>query len=209
MESIHLQLEEKLQEIKDMIDNAYDTTKNKYTETDANYAMTNYFMNCKTENFTRDNSARENMKSLVYRPNEFIQILLDYAISSFLLNEMEADVTNDELNAYMNDRDGNLDYRGNRPIKIVAIATAMSPYWTVNMLSVNQKLKGELVLNFVTERYAKNKRQELDTSRKSKLIKVEGYKYPVMMSKTRLNNDIRNMNSDDEFEEYVVPHRKM
>lgn len=208
MEEMYTQLERKLQSIKDMIDDAYDTTKNKYTQEDATRAMANYFMNYQTNHFTRDNNARANMEGFLYRPNEFVQILLDYAISSFLLNEMETDITNDELTAYMNDLEGKLDYTGTKSIRVVAISTAINTYWTYTLLSVNKKLKNELILIFITERYIKNRKHELDSSRKSKLIKVEGYKRTVMMSKSKLNNDVRNMNSDDEYEEYIVPHRK-
>lgn len=207
MEKMYQELEQKLQAIKNMIDDAYDNTKNKYGEIHAKYAMSNYFMNCQTNNFTRDNQARENMKTLVYRPNEFLQILLDYAISSFISNDMEVNITNDDLTMYANDNAGLLDYSGTKPIQVVAIATAMNTYWAVNLISVNQKLKNELILNFITERYVKNKRQQLDTSKKAKLIKIEGYKRTIMMSKSKLNNDIRNMNSDDEYEEYIVPRR--
>lgn len=202
-----VELEIKLQEIKDMIDNAYDTTKNKYGETHANHAVLSYFINYITNSFTRDNDARENMKSLLYRPNEFVQILLDYAISSYLSNNMTCDLTNEEINQYMNDKDGKLDYSGSKAVKIVAIVAGMNTFHAVNMLSLNPKLKSELILNFVTERYSQNKRQQLDSSRKSKIVKVEGYPHGVMISKNKLNNDIRNMNNDEELEEYIVPHK--
>lgn len=200
-------LEQKLQEIKNMIDFSYDTTKNKYGMLNANHAMISFFVNYKIDGFTRDNHARENIKSLNYRPNEFIQILLDYAISSFLSNNMTPNISQEELNKYAKDTEGALDYSGNKAVQIVAIIAGMNTYYALNLLSVNKKLKNELVLNFVTERYVQNKREQLDTSRKSKTIEVEGYQEKVIISKYKLNNDIRNMNNDDEYEEYIIPHK--
>lgn len=207
MESMHIELADKLQSIKYMIDDAYETTRNKYTQTDANYAVISFFMNSRTNGFTRDNSSRENMKSLIYRPNEFYQILLDYAISSFMSNNIPVTITNDELVKYTSDPEGKLDYSGTKPIQVVALAAAMNTYWAINILSTNPTLKSELVVSMVTERYVNNKREQLDNSPKAKMIKVEGYKKIIMMSKSKLNNDIRNMNSDDEYEEYIVPRR--
>jgi len=203
----YTELAQKLQEVKDMIDDAYDTTKNKYGEVHAKHAMLSYFINYQSNGFTRDNYARENMKSLLYRPNEFIQILLDYAISSYLSNNMTCDMTNEEINQYISDKEGKLDYSGNKAVKIVALVTGMNTFHAVHLLSLNPKLRSELVLSFVSERYSMNKRQQLDTGRRSKMIKVEGYPHSVMISKDKLNNDIRNMNNDDEYEEYIIPHK--
>jgi len=202
------ELEQKLQQIKDMIDDAYDVTKNKYTEADANHAIFNYFLNYKANGITRDNNARQNLKDFLYRPNEFYQILLDYAISSYISNNMNCDITYEELIKYLNDKDGSLDYSGTKPIKLVALATGINTYWAVNIISVNQKLKTELIINLITERYIQNKRQQLDVGKKVKIVKLPGYSKDVMISKNKLNNDVRNMNNDDEYEEYIVPSRK-
>ena len=200
-------LEKNLQLIKTLIDNAYDTTKNKYNEEWANNAIVECFQFYKANSFTRENNSRENIKSLLDRQNEIPQILLDYAISSFILNDMKCDITMSDLTAYVNDYEQKLDYSGTKAVKITAIAAAINTYWAYNLLAVNKKLKLELVFNFVVERYKQNKRNELDNSKKSKLIKLEGYEHPIMMSKFKLNNDVRNMNSDDEIEEYSPPTR--
>lgn len=210
MEEEIILLEEKLKLIKKLVDEAYDTTKNKYNENWANTAITNCFLYSKSNNFTRDNNARTNINSLLNRPNEIYQILLEYAISSYLLNNMECDISSEELQAYATDFEGKLDYSGKKAIKIAAIATATNTYWTYNMLAVNKKLKLELVLNFVTERYIQNKRQELDSTNKVRLIKIntKDKQKQLLMSKTKLNIDVRNMNNDDDIEEYIPPTKK-
>lgn len=197
-----------IQIIKELVDKAYDTTKSKYDDKLANTAMTNFFLYYVTNNFTRKNNARKTMEDLTYRVHEVYQILVDYAISSFILNNMECDLSNDELIAYANDKERKLDYSGKKAVKIVAIASAINTYWTYNLISVNKKLKLELVLNFIAERYIQNKRSELDNTKNTKIIKVEGHDGLIIMSKSKLNNDVRNMNNYDEIEEYQPPKSK-
>ena len=192
----------KLQNYKDMIDNAYDTTKNKYGEEHAKMAILNYFTNSYYENFTSGNNARSNMQKFMSRPYETLQIILDYAISSFIANNMVCNLSQTDLYAYANDKDYTLNYEPKHITKIVAIATAFNPYWTYNLLSCNHKVIEALLENFVTERYILNEREKLDNCKPTKIIKFTDYpNKPIFMSKARLARDIDNMNRDDEISE--------
>ena len=202
-ENEKIEQEKKLQFYKDMIDNAYDTTKNKYGSEFANRAMIEYFLGGRVNGFTRENKARANMIFFEERINENAQVLLDYAISSFMINEDTCDISNQDLTQYANDKEGKLNYDSKHITKVVAVATAVNVYWASNLISLNKKLREALLVNFITERYGLNKRNELDNSRKSKPIKLTDKKKIYMMSKYELNNCIRNMNADDEIEDYV------
>jgi len=202
------ELENKLQFYKDMLDSSYDTTKNKYNSEFANRAMLEYFLRYRVNGFTRDNKARANVIFLQERHNELTQILLDYAISSFMLNNETCDISDSDLNKYANDKDGVLNYYDSKYItKVVAVATAVNPYWASNLIAVNRNLREALLVNFITERYGLNKRNELDNSKKAKPIKLTDKDKIIMMSKYNLNRAIRNMNNDDGIEDYVPSGR--
>lgn len=202
------ELEDLLQGIKETVDNAYEVTKNKYGVNTANAAIMNFFYNYDLKHFTRDENARENMRELTYRYNEIFQILMDYAVSSYILNEMKCDIPYSKLYEYANDDEGVLDYSGKTAVKIVALASASNNYWTTNLITINKKLLSELITNFILERYVNNKKEELDRTKKAALVKFLDKDKYFLMSKVQLNNDIRNMNNDENLPEYIPPTRR-
>lgn len=208
MEGDSKELADLLQGIKETIDSAYDTTCSKHGDEVANAAIMTFFKNGVLQYFTRDNDARKNMEELSYRGNELYQVLADYAISSYILNEMKCDISQDELGAYARDFNGELDYSGRTPIKVLALASTVNNYWATNILSVNKKLKSELLVNFIQERYVADKRYDLDNTPSVRLVRFSDEKRPVFMSKAKLNNDVRNMNSDDVIDDYIPPTRR-
>lgn len=202
------ELADLLQGTKETVDAAYDATCSKHGSEVANAAIMTFFRNSVLQYFTRDNNARSNMEELLYRDNEIYQILADYAISSYILNEMECDLSHDDLSSYVRDMNGELDYSGTRPIKVLALASTVNNYWALNILSVNKKLKSELLGCFIQERYVDDKRFDLDNTPSIRLVRFPDEYKPVFMSKTRLNDDVRNMNSDDMLDDYVPPTRR-
>lgn len=182
---------------KKAIDHAYRVTKEKYNYLTANEAIRRYFLEYRIKGFTRDQDARKKMDELQYKPYSLIHILLDYAISSFLLNNMESDISEQDLYAYARDTEGSLDYTPEVIVKVFAIGVAVSPYWAYNLLCCNPQLKEALVKSFLEERFIKGLGDSLDET-KAKLIKLIGTETPILMSKSSLNNDIRNMINDDE-----------
>lgn len=202
------ELEDLLQGIKETIDNAYEVTKNKYGVETANAAIMNFFYNEDLKHFTRDENARENMRELAARSNEIYQILIDYAISSYILNNMQCDIPYTELGEYANDKLGQLNYSGKTAVKIIALASACNNYWTANFFHLNKKLLTELITNFILERYINKKKEMLDNTEKVQLIKFLDKDKKTLMSKFKLNNDIRNMNRDENLPDYIPPTRR-
>lgn len=206
MEEMEINLQQQLQETKTKFDAAYETTKNKYNEEQATAAIANLYLCGNSTFFTKENNARSYIKSLTYKPYELQHILLDYAVSSFLLNNMECDMSLKDIIKYTDDPEGKLDYSGSKAIKVIALGTAYSPYWVINLMAINKKLTFELVLNFIEERYVRNRKQELDNCEPSKFIRLEGIKHGVFVSKYQLNNHMRNIKQDAAIEELPL-HR--
>lgn len=208
MDRTNEELADTLQGIKETIDKAYEVTQRKHGTEVANAAIYTFFKCDTLQYFTQDEDARKNMEELIYRPNEHYQVLADYAISSYILNGMECDISCEDLAKYANDRYEKLDYSGSTPVKILALASAQSNYWATNLLSINRKLKAELLNCFIQERYVLDRKEELDSVSRVKMVHFSDQERPIFMSKIRLNNDVRNMNSDEEFPEYIPPTRR-
>lgn len=148
------------------------------------------------------------MRELAARSNEIYQILIDYAISSYILNNMQCDIPYTELEEYANDKLGQLNYSGKTAVKIIALASACNNYWTANFFHLNKKLLTELITNFILERYINKKKEMLDNTEKAELIKFLDKDKKTLMSKFKLNNDIRNMNRDENLPDYIPPTRR-
>ncbi len=179
------------------MDEAYFVTREKYNVESANEAIRKYFLGYSIRGFTRDQDARRKMDELQYKPYALTHILLDYAMSSFLLNKMECDISEQDLYAYARDSEGTLDYTEKVIVKVFASAVAMSPYWAYNLLCCNEKLKEALVKSFLDERFVKGLGACLDETTGT-LIKFKDKERPILMSRDSLTNDIRNMINDDE-----------
>ena len=91
-----------LQRTKKVIDLAHIQTKMKYGLEQANRAVYGFFMDCDANCFTgSDNRAKVN--EIAYHPNEFYQILYDYAISNMILDDNnQCSFTLDDVKAYTN-----------------------------------------------------------------------------------------------------------
>ena len=198
------EMAERLQKIKRILDKAYIETKYKYNKLQADTAVTSYFLNSDYGHFTGEEN-RKKLKELLYHPNEMYQVLLDFAISTYIFEEtngIKHDVTLEEVKKYFNDKKHELDYSEQHTTSVVALATAWSPFWTVNLLSINQQLMQSLVRSLVKGRYGSaERRNQLDNSKRVKMAKQSNGKI-LMVSKYNLNKDIANMNRDDMIEPF-------
>lgn len=191
-------LAEILSNTKRVLDRAYLETKMKYGSVQANEAMKNYLISYDASMFTGQKT-RETLKDFTYHMNEFQQVLMDYALSSYILEKekgINSQILLEDIREYTDTSNPNLSYDPKHITAIVAIATAWSPYWTTNLLACNDKLKKALIENLINERYVEGKKKDLDNSKKVKLVKLG--KRDLMLSKSRLNRDINNMNNDEE-----------
>ena len=190
---------------KKLIDKAYEDTNNKYGIDQATGALYHYFIDFDCSYITNSHGSRTNLKKFVncYYQNQ--QILFDYAISSFMINEMKDNLTLEEINMYARDDDGKLNYNPQLITKVVALSlAAWGPYWANHLIACNERAKHALVKGFIAERYVHGKARELDNSRKAMLVNLNGNR--KMLSISALNNDIMNMINQDENEKLFDPN---
>ena len=204
-EQIHeKQMEERLTKIKKMLDKAYLDTKAKYGKLQADNAMTNYYLYCDYGFFTGKEN-RQKLKKFLEHPNEFQQVLLDYAISKYISEEtrgIQHKVTLEDVKKYTDTNNKDLNYNPHFVTSAVALGTAWSPFWIVNVISCNPEVKRVLVSDFVKGRYSSmEKREILDNSKKTKIVRQSNGK-PLTMSKYKLNHNIEVMNTDDGLDPY-------
>lgn len=193
-ENFTILINEELQKSKNMMDDAYELTLSKYGSKLANESMLDFYMNEGLNGITRDNNSRDNMFNILQVPYRVEQILLEYAISSFILNGMECDISNKDLTDYAKDSEGKLNYDNAHITKVVAVGCAVNPSWAYILITCNLKIKKSLLVSFLIERYGLNKKKELDNCPKAKFIKLtDKPSKPLLMSKDRLNNEIRLM----------------
>ena len=192
-----------LNRTKSFLDRSYLETKLKYGSEQSNNAMWEFFVNYDYGMFT-NKETRKKFQEFTYHGNEIIQILLDFAISSYILdrqNGLKPLVTSySETYQYTDTDNKELNYDPKYITEIVALATAAKgPYYTVNLLACNTELKMALVKEFVTERYnTEGRKKDLDNSKNIVLIGLSDKK--ITMSKNQLNRDIDNINNDDGYE---------
>ncbi len=188
------ELEKNLEKDKNMLDNAFETTKSKHGEEFAKKGLINYFVYSKISGISRDNNARENMTFLT-KNNPYIlsQILLDFAISSFMINSMKPDITEKEVLAYFNDKDELLKYDNETVTKVAALACTLYPDQSLLLINNNYSMYKSLVETFINERYINNKKNELDNSLRTKFIYLKNSNRPMPISKDRLNYATKRM----------------
>lgn len=194
--------------VKEMVDNAYDATRRKHGVENADIALTTFFKSNIVSYFTSDDNARSNMEELLGRPFEFLQLLLDYSMSSFILNDMQCDITYGELINYATEYKDKLDYSDKIPVKVVALAAASNPYWAIELVCSNHQLEEGLIDNFIQERYVLERRDELDSTNQPRLIRFPDTEERFFMNKDRLNIAIQNMNQEKMLGEYIPPTRR-
>lgn len=192
---------------KETIDNAYDATKRKHGIENADAAMMLFFKRDVVAYFTNDEGDRDNMQELLSRPYEIYQVLFDYAISSFILNDM-SNARYAELVNYAMDPNGTLNYSGKRAVQIVALGASFNPYWTANLIAYNQKLRESLIDSFVQERYVEDRRDELDNANMPRLVRFTDTDERFFMNKDKLNFATKKMNEINDLGEYIPPTRK-
>lgn len=220
------ELADLLKGTKETIDNAYDATKRKHGVENADTAMELFLKRDVLAYFTGDESTRDNMQELLDRPYEIYQVLFDYAMSSFILNDMNSvpyaelidysrdsndrsSTHSDEFINYSLDSNMDFDYSGRKSVQIVALAAAFNPYWTVNLVAYNKKLRESLIDSFIQERYVEDRRDELDNAANiPKLVRFTDTDERIFMNKDRLNLAIEKMNEADDLGEYIPPTRR-
>lgn len=197
------ELAELLKRTKKFLDRAYSDTKiSRYGKEQADRAMFEFFTKCDFGSFTNEQT-RQKFEAFTYHGNEIYQVLLDFAISSYIADKKKGISHRisslDEVNAYHDPNNQNLNYEPKHVIEVVALLTAQNSYYALNVLGYNEKLRQVLVENFVKERYGSfERRQELDNTPNSTLVHLDSGK-TLIMSKTKLNKDINNMINDDDY----------
>ena len=147
------QMELELKEKKELLDKSFEITKNKYGMSNANRAVMLLFLNYKLTGFTRDDDARKNVEKLYNNGYDLYQIMLEYAVSSYIMNKMQCDITIKEIDKYSCDIDGKLNYDDIDSTKIVALGVAQSTYYAYNMLVINRRLRESLLSNLINSLY--------------------------------------------------------
>ena len=184
---------------KRIFDNAYLMTKINHGEKNAAIAMNMYLFNYNTQGITKHgvagNNPRKELKKMLYHGEEIEWFLMEYAMRSYILNEMTCPFTINEIMAYTNIDNKSLKYDRESIIPLVAVGAAHSPYWMVNLLACNKKVKRELVENLVSERYTEKKKNDLDNCKNIKIEKLKDGK-EITISISGLNRCIDNMISD-------------
>ena len=186
---------------KKIFDRVYLTNKIRYGEEQASTAMYEYFINGRTDFITRSDNARGKMQKFAYHGPEIEQFIIEYAMSSYIANNCNIIPSFDEIRKYANDNDHNLKYDRDTIIAIVALGATWNTCWMSNVIACNSKLKRILIRSLIEERYIDDKKQALDTCKKTKIVKVPGIK-PIMISISKLNCDIDNMIRDEEYTYY-------
>ena len=178
-------------------DEIYDTNNSRYGQEQANTAMYEFLVNYRTDFTTRTNGARSKLEKLNHHYYEINQFLMEYAMASYNLNGNNIVLTTEELAKYTKDDKQELKYDRDTIIAAVAIGSAWSPYWMVNLLACNKQLKSVLVESLIEERYVQDKKQALDDCRIGKLVKFQNGKRPLMININTMNRAVDNMIHDD------------
>lgn len=182
---------------KHRIDEAFEITKLKYGEDHAATAIYNCFVNYEMNGITRTNNARQNMIKFNYHPYEITQFLIEYAMASFISNNITSDFSLKDIRNYVDTNNETLKYDRESIIAVVAIGAAWSPYWMTNLLSCNQKIKAKLVECLIEERYIDNRKTTLDNCQRTKIVKLNDSKN-IYISINKLNRSVDNMIRDDD-----------
>ena len=191
-------LMERLERIKQMLDDAYFDTKEKYSKVQADNAIINYFLYDDRGFFTGTNN-RKKLKILSNHEPEVYQILFDYAMSKYISEEdsgIRHKVTLEDIKKYVDPKGKGLNYNEQFVTSAIAIGAAWNPYWTINTVNNNPELKRALVNSFVKGRYSnKTKRAELDNSKRY-VIRKQSDGREIKISKDTLNKRIDKMSND-------------
>ena len=196
------ELAECLKSTKKFIDRTHTEIKlSRYGKEQADRALLEFFSNYDIGNFP-NTETRQNFEELTYHGNEIFQILSDFAISSYISDKQKGiphHITSlDEVNAYHDPDNQNLNYDPQHVKEVVALLVAESSYFALNVLGYNKRLRRVLAESFVSERYGSlERRQELDNTPNTSTVKLASGEI-LTMSKTRLNRDIDNMIRDDD-----------
>ena len=202
------QMELELKEKKELLDKSYEITKNKYGMSNANRGIILLFLSYKLTGFTRDDDARKNVEKLYNEGYDLYQIMIDYAVSSYIMNKMKCDISIKDINKYANDFDGKLEYDDVESTKIVALAAAQNTSYAYGLLLSNKRLRESLLYNFINERYIQNKKEDLDNSRKATLVKFKDKDKQFIMSKFAINRDFYIMKQEEQENDEVFKTTK-
>lgn len=192
------ELEDRIQKIKNYLDKAYYDTKEIHGKANADNAIKCFFQNFDPGYFTGKENKRI-FRALSNHQNEIYQILLDYAISVYINEETSGinhEITLEDLRKYRDINNKELNYDGKHITEIIAIGTAWSPYYVIDLLENNPKLKEAIIKSFIKGRYTDQEQKKLldGTNRAGITIQKDG---KIMeMSKYYLNRCIENMNND-------------
>ena len=193
-------LEAQLTLLKTFLDKTFlDIKLSRYGEKQAKMAFTEFFTAYDVGCFPGE--GKKQFEMLSHFGDEIYQVLMDYAISAYIADRQKSSKANitslDQVHIYTDDKNENLNYDPKYITEVVALATAESTYWTINLIACNKKLRAALVNAFVTDRYSSSeRRKELDNTPKFKLVRLENSK-ELQMNKRRLNIDIDNMIRDE------------
>lgn len=136
------------------IDKAYTLLKIKYGEATALRNIEQFLKTGNVEFITRFNGARELVKEISY-PDLF-EILSKYALLSFIRNNKQVTLTEEDININVNDLEGKIHFTPSSAVETLVLINAINPFYGYTGIAVSKNLKEMLIKSFVYERYENN-----------------------------------------------------
>jgi len=133
------------------IDKAYELLKIKYGEGTALRNIEQFLKTGNAEFITRFNGARELVKDITYA--DVFEILSKYALLSFVRNNKQVTLTEEDVNINVNDLDGKIHFTASSAIETLVLINAINPFYGYTGIAVSKNLKEIVIKSFVFERY--------------------------------------------------------
>lgn len=187
-----------------ILDKAYDITKNKYNDKQAREAIFRLLNDGDFDAITRDNNARNDAKKSLHYYNIFY-ILANYILSTFKLHNLKITISAEEFIKYVNDLDIKLNVDRKKALEIMMLAIANNPFYALNILACNNKVKQAIIEGLIDERYTNNKRRELDDTGDAICLSYieKGKKKMIIASREKIYNSLKQMNNDDKLDNII------
>lgn len=184
-----------LKKVKNNLDKAYQKTLEKHDENQAYVGIYGYLIN----GFSGSISTFQLRKTLNNYTEYMIKdVIIDYAVSSFMYHNLEIDINPSIAYDYYNDIDNyELDY-SNQDLLIKVIIEGIllkGVIWVLDLLAYNLRFKNKIVESLVDERYTQNKASELDSVFPSRTIIINGEK--LNLDKNEVLSDLENIIKDE------------
>lgn len=142
------------------LDYAYEQLKMKYGK---KFAINNIEEFLKTGNLkliTSTNNARQIASELTYL--DIFEILSKYALLSFIRNNKEVTLTEEDVNKNTNDLDGKIEFTFSSAVETLVLINAMNPFYGYTGMAVSKNLKNKVIQSLVLERYNYNLKDDFE-----------------------------------------------